>query len=180
MNGLFYTLVSLSIGQVGLVWKEGEIPVLLRVILPEPRNSTLSLILNSYPGATSCHHAEIDEICTALEQYDRGEDIAFPVQLFRLDGMSNFYEQVWAETSKIPRGKVKTYGEIAKKIGHPGAARAVGTALAKNRLPLIVPCHRVVRSNGEPGGFSAGDTNLKRRLLEKEGVFFDSRGRVVT
>jgi len=74
---------------------------------------------------------------------------------------------------------VNTYGEIAKKIGHPGAARAVGTALAKNPLPLIVPCHRVIRSKGELGGFSAGDTNLKRRLLGKEGIIFDSRGRVI-
>jgi len=70
---------------------------------------------------------------------------------------------------------VISYGEIAKRLGRPCAARAVGTALAKNPLPLIVPCHRVIKSNGELGGFSAGDTTMKRWLLEKEGVVFDRR-----
>ena len=67
------------------------------------------------------------------------------------------------------------------RLGCPGAARAVGTALGRNPLPLIVPCHRVVCSSGRPGGFSAtGGSALKRLLLEHEGVGFDSQGRVVS
>lgn len=72
---------------------------------------------------------------------------------------------------RIPKGQVRTYRDIAREIGHPGAVRAVGNACAKNPVPLIVPCHRVVRSDGGLGGYSLrGGTALKRRLLEGEGV----------
>jgi methylated-DNA-[protein]-cysteine S-methyltransferase len=179
MNGLNYTLINLSIGQVGLVWQAGKCPLLFRVILPEALTSTRSLVLRSYSDAAHLSNARIDEICAELKKYDRGEDAEFPSDLFRFDSRGNFYEQVWVETSNIPRGKVISYGEIAKRLSRPGAARAVGTALAKNPLPLIVPCHRVIKSNGELGGFSAGGTTMKRRLLEKEGVVFDSRGRAL-
>jgi methylated-DNA-[protein]-cysteine S-methyltransferase len=66
---------------------------------------------------------------------------------------------------------VRTYGDIAREIGYPGAARAVGNACAKNPVPLLVPCHRVVRSDGGVGGYSLrGGSALKRRLLAQEGV----------
>jgi len=72
---------------------------------------------------------------------------------------------------RIPKGQVRTYRDIAREIGHPGAVRAVGNACAKNPVPLIVPCHRVVRTDGGLGGYSLrGGTALKRRLLEGEGV----------
>jgi methylated-DNA-[protein]-cysteine S-methyltransferase len=80
----------------------------------------------------------------------------------------------------IPFGQVRTYGWIAGQLGRPGAARAVGSALGSNPLPLIVPCHRVVCSNGSLSGFSApGGQALKRFLLEHEGVVFSTQGRVV-
>ncbi len=69
----------------------------------------------------------------------------------------------------IPAGRVRTYGWVARKIGHPNAARAVGNALKKNPLAPMVPCHRVISSNGI-GGYSGG-LEKKRRLLEKEGVY---------
>jgi len=77
----------------------------------------------------------------------------------------------------IPRGLVSTYGRIARHIGAPGAARAVGTALAQNPFPIIVPCHRAVRVNGALGGFRGG-LDMKRKLLEGEGVLFGANGRV--
>ncbi len=72
---------------------------------------------------------------------------------------------------RIPKGQVRTYRDIAREIGHPGAVRAVGNACAKNPVPLIVPCHRVVRTDGGLGGYSLrGGTALKRQLLAGEGV----------
>lgn len=80
-----------------------------------------------------------------------------------------FYQKVWMECLKIPKGKTKTYGWIAKKIGSPKAARAVGQALAKNPFAPFVPCHRVIRSDGSLGGYSAtGGILKKKRMLQKE------------
>jgi O-6-methylguanine DNA methyltransferase len=78
---------------------------------------------------------------------------------------------VLALLRRIPTGQVRTYREIAKTLGQPGAARAVGMACARNPLPLLIPCHRVVRTDGGLGGYSLrGGVALKRRLLEAEGA----------
>jgi methylated-DNA-[protein]-cysteine S-methyltransferase len=83
----------------------------------------------------------------------------------------NFSDYVYAMTSQIPIGKVTTYGAIAKAIGFPGAARAVGQALGANPNPIVVPCHRVVRSDGVLGGYSGGEgPRTKAKLLAREGV----------
>ncbi len=71
---------------------------------------------------------------------------------------------------EIPTGEVRPYSWIAKEIGHPGAVRAAGTALAKNPVPLLIPCHRVVRSDGQIGKYSLGGARNKRTLLELEGA----------
>jgi methylated-DNA-[protein]-cysteine S-methyltransferase len=83
----------------------------------------------------------------------------------RQDG-SPFHLKVWKALSKVPYGRVVTYGELAHLAGAPGAARAVGTAMNRNRLPLVVPCHRVVASNGI-GGFGCG-IEWKKMLLDLE------------
>ena len=82
---------------------------------------------------------------------------------------TEFQRSVWREIEKIPFGKTKTYLEIAKAIGKPGASRAVGSACGANPLPLLVPCHRVLASNGGLGGFSGG-LDIKKKLLRMEGV----------
>jgi O-6-methylguanine DNA methyltransferase len=82
---------------------------------------------------------------------------------------TDFQKRVWKEIDKIPYGKTVTYKEIAKKIGKPNASRAVANACGKNPTPIIRPCHRVIRSNGEIGGYSApGGAIAKKVLLEKE------------
>ena len=81
----------------------------------------------------------------------------------------DFCQKVWLECAKIPKGETRTYGDLAKRIGNPGAARAVGSALAKNPFAPEIPCHRVVRSDGGLGGYSApGGIAAKRRILAKE------------
>ena len=80
-----------------------------------------------------------------------------------------FQKKVWLELSKIPKGETKTYNEIAIAIGHPLAVRAVANACGKNPYPIKIPCHRVIRSDGKLGGYSApGGTAAKRRLLKEE------------
>lgn len=87
-----------------------------------------------------------------------------------LRGHSEFERDVWLKALEIPRGEVRPYGWIAGEIGRPRAVRAVGTALGHNPVPLIVPCHRVVRSDGTIGQYSLGGPQNKRRILAAEGL----------
>lgn len=89
-----------------------------------------------------------------------------------LSWLTPFQRAVLEETARIPRGQVLSYGEIARRVGRPRASRAVGNALNINPVPVVIPCHRVVASNGI-GGFGIG-LDVKRRLLALEGVVFDT------
>lgn len=84
-----------------------------------------------------------------------------------LEGMTDFEKKVLMETARIPRGETRSYKEMARAIGKPKAARAVGNALRKNPSSMRIPCHRVIRSDGSPGGYSRGE-RLKRKLLLQE------------
>ncbi len=91
------------------------------------------------------------------------------------DGMRDypaFYQKVWRACAEIPKGETRTYGWVAKRIGKPGAARAVGQALGKNPFAPVVPCHRVVSATGLGGFSSKGGVADKVRLLKKEGARF--------
>jgi len=89
-----------------------------------------------------------------------------------IDG-TNFQIQVWSEISKIPYGKTKTYKEIAISIGKPNSARAVANACGKNPYPIDIPCHRVIRSDGNIGGYSGeGGVKKKMQLLKSENFKF--------
>jgi len=93
---------------------------------------------------------------------------------------SKFLRGVYKMTMRIPKGKVTTYGKLAKHAGPKRASRAVGNAMARNPLPLVVPCHRVVRSTLEVGNYGEernGRSRIKRELLMREGVQFD-RGKI--
>ncbi|MBN1541521.1 methylated-DNA--[protein]-cysteine S-methyltransferase [candidate division KSB1 bacterium] len=116
---------------------------------------------------TTAHTFQILE--AELDRYFDGQAIRFSVQL-DWQGFSAFEIEVWTALREVPSGRVMTYGELAQKIGKPGAARAVGGALHRNPLPLVVPCHRIVSKSGI-GGFAVG-VEIKRALLQHEGVFF--------
>jgi O-6-methylguanine DNA methyltransferase len=87
-----------------------------------------------------------------------------------LRGRTDFERDVWLKALEIPRGEVRPYGWVAAEIGRPKAVRAVGTALGHNPVPLIVPCHRVVRSDGMIGQYSLGGPGNKRTILSAEGL----------
>ena len=101
-----------------------------------------------------------------LDAYFAGELTAFTVPLSVRRG-SEFERAVWHEMTKIPYGEMRTYGEVAARVGDPGAARAVGMACNRNPIPVIVPCHRIVGAGGKLVGFGGG-LPRKRHLLELE------------
>lgn len=89
--------------------------------------------------------------------------------LRRIKSYSPFCQKVWLACARIPRGSVMTYKQLAAAIGHPGAARAVGTALSRNPCAPRIPCHRVIASDGSLGGYSGpGGLRRKKELLERE------------
>ena len=89
---------------------------------------------------------------------------------FDLRGLTPFEQAVLRKTKQIPRGEVRPYGWVAREIGHPAAVRAVGTALANNPIPYFIPCHRVVRTDGQIGNYGGGGPEAKRAILTMEGV----------
>lgn len=94
---------------------------------------------------------------------------------------TEFQIRVWKAISNIPKGKIKTYKELAKIIGKPKAIRAIANACGKNPYPIKIPCHRVIRSNGWVGGYSGeGGIKTKITLLKKEGVFCNEFDKVIT
>jgi methylated-DNA-[protein]-cysteine S-methyltransferase len=105
-----------------------------------------------------------------LDEYLRGRRTAFSVPV-DLRHVTSFQRSVLEAAQSVPRGQVATYGDIGRSIGKPGAARAVGQALGSNPVPIVVPCHRVLASDGSLGGYSGrGGLRTKRRLLALEGA----------
>lgn len=113
----------------------------------------------------------ISELTARLQSYATGNEEKFDDVPLELSHLSAFQSRVVRACRRIGRGRVRTYGELAAVAGAEGAARAVGNCMAKNRFPIIIPCHRVVGSAGSLGGFSARDgINMKRRMLDMEGA----------
>ncbi len=104
-----------------------------------------------------------DDLMERFRGYLSGHKTTFPDKL-DLSGTTPFQREVWQATRLIPYGKTRSYAWVANQIRRPRAVRAVGQALGRNPLPIIVPCHRVVASDGKLGGFSGG-LEMKRRLL---------------
>jgi methylated-DNA-[protein]-cysteine S-methyltransferase len=104
-----------------------------------------------------------------LESYFRGERLSWTLAEVPLDrlGVSGFARRVYTALLEVPAGTTVTYGELARMAGHPGAARAVGTAMAGNPVPIVVPCHRVVRADGSLGEYG-DDPRWKPILLAHE------------
>ncbi len=101
------------------------------------------------------------------EAIERGTPGKLPVDL---SSVTDFQRSVLAKTATIPRGEVRPYGWVAKEVERPKAVRAVGSAVARNPIPLIIPCHRVVRTDGHIGNYSLGGPHNKHELLEYEGA----------
>ena len=130
-----------------------------------------------HPNASIIEKAEApvgSALRRQLAEYLAGQRRQFDLQL-ALGRRSDFSIAVWQAAAAIPHGRRLTYGELARRIGKPGAARAVGQALGRNPVPLAVPCHRVVQGDGTLGGFSGG-AGWKERLLGLEATSMASGG----
>jgi methylated-DNA-[protein]-cysteine S-methyltransferase len=139
----------------------------VRVVLPGDADALADIGSPLSADAAPDANAVAEQAARELAEYSAGRRRAFSVPV-RLDGLTPFRQAVARALRRVPFGRTVTYGELARRAGRPGAARAVGGAMASNPVPILVPCHRVVAVNGL-GGFGGG-LALKRRLLEMEGV----------
>ena len=121
-------------------------------------------------GSDSTRESDWDpELRSRLEDFAAGQAIDFDDVELALPPLTNFRFLVMKHVRQVGYGQTTSYGEVARKIGRPGAARAVGTAMANNTVPILIPCHRVIAASGRLGGFSAPrGTRLKQRLLDLE------------
>lgn len=167
-------------GPVALLWsvREGE-PKICRVFLSSSGLSAKRLVKSSFSDSIPSTCTEIDEVAYQVEAFLHGNDMSFSLEIIRLDLCSGFQQGVLRAEHGIPRGSVSTYQRIARHLGNPSGARAVGQALANNPFPIIIPCHRAIRSERTLGGYQGG-LAMKRALLEMEGIRFDDTGRIAT
>jgi methylated-DNA-[protein]-cysteine S-methyltransferase len=110
----------------------------------------------------------VERAIRELDEYFAGRRTAFDLEL-DLRGIPSFHVEVLHELADVPYGQVTTYGTLARKVGHPTAARAVGTVMNRNRIPIVLPCHRCIGANGKLVGY-AGGLDIKERLLRLEGA----------
>ncbi len=106
-----------------------------------------------------------NEYLTQLKEYFAGNRKQFDIPLILIG--TPFQTKVWEYIQQIPYGETQTYSDVAQEIGHPNSSRAVGNALHVNPIPIVVPCHRVIRSDGGLGGFGLG-IDIKQKLLDLE------------
>ena len=170
MTGVAFALFPTEIGACALVWR-GE--TVIGAALPEADEAaTRARLFRRFPDADEAQPAgAIREAIDRVQQLLAGKVVDLSSIPIDLSAADEFERRVYAAASAIPRGEVRTYGELAVAIGAPGAARAVGTALGRNPIPIIIPCHRILASGGKSGGFSApGGTATKFRVLAIEGA----------
>jgi len=169
-TGVAHAFFSTAIGDCGVAWtSRGLAWFQLPEASPAASRERLSRITGESPESEPPPWVgdAIARITRLLDGHD--EDLSsIPVDL---SSAPPFFRRVYEASRRIPRGRVWTYTELAAAAGSPEASRAVGQAMARNPLPVVVPCHRVVASGGRPGGFSApGGLDTKARLLAIEGA----------
>ncbi len=162
---LAYTTFTFNtiMGWVGILSSSKGI---LRTTLPQTSAQDARRLLGTPGGYAEPPPNLLKDLIEHFQAYFNGDKIDF-IYEFDLSGATPFQRQVWEVTRLIPYGATRSYKWIAEQMGKSGASRAVGQALAKNPLPILIPCHRVVNIDGRLGGFSGG-LEMKRRLLRLE------------
>ena len=175
---MYYQLINVRKESIGIVWQyRGSKPQIEQIFLPRTKTVLLAKIKKEFPSGIAKEQKIPGKVATQIAEFYFGGRIKFDLSILNLKKLSGFSAKVLKENCKIPYGKVATYSGLAAKIGSPRAVRAVGTALANNPFPLIIPCHRVVRADGGLGGFGGG-LKMKKELLLREGVITNKKGNI--
>jgi methylated-DNA-[protein]-cysteine S-methyltransferase len=170
-NTHHYFIFETVSGFCGIAWSNVGIT---RFQLPtKSTEATERILLRREPGAKpGAPTPAVMEAVAAVKRYFEGERTDFSKIRLDLNDQDAFFKQIYAAARQVGWGQTTTYGTLAKEVGAaPQAARDVGQAMARNPVPLIIPCHRVLAAGGKLGGFSApGGSAAKIRMLELEGI----------
>jgi len=171
---LSYSTIPTDWGFAAIIWSERG---LCGVVLPErTEDAVRRRVRRQWPDAVG-EPSVAPSLRRRLREYFAGKPVAFDCPI-DLRALTPFQRQVLRTCRRIGYGQVTTYGNLARTIGRPRAARAIGGALARNPVPLVVPCHRVIAGSGGLCGFSApGGLDMKRRMLEHEATAARTKGR---
>jgi methylated-DNA-[protein]-cysteine S-methyltransferase len=162
-DGLRYVTFNTDMGWVGIL---ASTRGLLGTTLPQRSAEEARQLLGDRINYATWSPQRFEDLTSRLKSYFGGHQVAFPDEL-DLCGATPFQRRVWEITRLIPYGKTTSYLWVAEQMKHPQAVRAVGQALGRNPLPVIIPCHRVVNSDGRLGGYSGG-VEIKKQLLSLE------------
>ncbi len=152
---------------MGTLWAAQSQNGLIRLNLPCSEQKFLKELSAQITEEPEYRPSKLDTLSIWLAEYFNGKNNEY-TEPFDLRG-TEFQKKVWRAIHQIPYGKLSSYGELAKSINKPKAARAVGNAVGQNPIPIIIPCHRVVWNNGGIGGFGGG-LDCKRFLLNVESI----------
>jgi methylated-DNA-[protein]-cysteine S-methyltransferase len=165
-----FVIFETAIGRCALLWRSG---LVVGAALPESHEGALrARLVQRFPGAEEASPPPvIAQAVVLIVRLLAGERIDLGAIEVDLTGASDLELKVYEAARRIPCGQVRTYGELAQEIGVPKAAQAVGAALGRNPVPIVIPCHRILASRGGTGGFSApGGVETKFRMLRIEGA----------
>jgi methylated-DNA-[protein]-cysteine S-methyltransferase len=180
MEYLFYSTFYSPFDTFTIVWREADPDLRIqRIFLSDPQLKSEIKTLESFEQIAVGSSSQIAHLGEKIQRFFKGEKTEFDLELLDFNTCSEVQKKVLIAEYEVPRGWVSTYKRIAEKIGIPNGARVVGNSLAKNPFPIVIPCHRAIKTNGELGGYQGG-MEMKRKLLEMEGIKFSDKGKVFT
>ncbi len=163
---IFHLIFPTPFGDAAIIFRKKPFLVLEIVLPKKNRNTLLKSTKRDDPGRPGSHEKAL-VIKNKIIDYFNGMPIQPPWQIMDMSLLTQLQQSVLFAAFDIPYGQTRSYGDIAKKVGRPQACRFVGTTMGKNPFPIIIPCHRVIKSDGSPGQFGGG-TDLKKKLINLE------------
>lgn len=179
MGNLYYNNFSSRFNDFTIVWNEiGSELLIKRIFISNDELNSETKAIKSFKQLNLKSNSQIELLGKKIQAFFKGEEVKFETRMFDFTICSEIQRRVLLADFEIPRGWVSTYKRISNHIGLHNGARVIGNALARNPFPIIIPCHRAIKSDGDLGGYQGGVT-MKRALLELEGIKFSDKGKVI-
>ena len=176
-----YIIKQSPIGEITIIWRKKPQFLIEEIILSNPNKTSSQIAKEKYEKegelAINKKSKQLNNVLKEMNNYFNEKNYRFSLEYLNLDKLKPFQRAVLEAEFNTEKGTVNTYKDIAKAVNSPKAYRAVGTALAKNPFPIIIPCHRTVKADRTIGGFSgfAGGLESKKTLLELDGLMIQGK-----